>query len=123
MRPFGGGFGLFIGTLAIGCGAAIGNVLLPSMIKDDFPQQVGLLTGLYTATMAVFSGIAAGISVPLAVNGGLGWQGSLSVWWVLTLVVACIWLPQLRQPERKKQGKSGSLHLLLRTPLVWHVTK
>ena len=122
LRPFGGAFGLFIGTLAIGCGAAIGNVLLPSMIKDDFPQQVGLLTGLYTATMAVFSGIAAGISVPLAVNGGLGWQGSLSIWWVLTLVVACIWLPQLRQPERKKQGKSGSLHLLLRTPLVWHVT-
>ena len=72
--------------------------------------------------MAVFSGIAAGISVPLAVNRGLGWQGSLSIWWILTFVVICIWLPQLRQHERKRQEKAGSMRLLLRTPLVWHIT-
>ena len=36
---------LFIGTAVIGCGIALGNVLLPGLIKRDFPGQVARLTG------------------------------------------------------------------------------
>lgn len=31
---------LFIGTAIVGCGIALGNVLLPGLIKRDFPGQV-----------------------------------------------------------------------------------
>jgi CP family cyanate transporter-like MFS transporter len=31
---------LFIGTAMIGCGIALGNVLLPGLIKRDFSQHV-----------------------------------------------------------------------------------
>lgn len=37
---------LFIGTAIVGCGIALGNVLLPGLIKRDFPGQVAKLTGL-----------------------------------------------------------------------------
>src|SRR5262245_52210024 len=33
--------GLFAGTVLIGAGIAVGNVLLPSLIKGDFPTKVG----------------------------------------------------------------------------------
>jgi CP family cyanate transporter-like MFS transporter len=42
---------LFIGTAVIGCGIALGNVLLPGLIKRDFPGQVARLTGAYSLTM------------------------------------------------------------------------
>ena len=42
---------LFIGTAAIGCGIALGNVLLPGLIKRDFSQHVARMTGAYSLTM------------------------------------------------------------------------
>ncbi len=43
---------LFIGTAVIGCGIALGNVLLPGlMIKRDFSQHVARMTGAYSLTM------------------------------------------------------------------------
>ncbi|VTP66948.1 Inner membrane transport protein YeaN [Leclercia adecarboxylata] len=42
---------LFGGTAVIGCGIALGNVLLPGLIKRDFPGQVAKLTGAYSLTM------------------------------------------------------------------------
>lgn len=43
---------LFSGTAIIGCGIALGNVLLPGLIKRDFAQHVAKLTGAYSLTMA-----------------------------------------------------------------------
>lgn len=43
---------LFAGTAIIGCGIALGNVLLPGLIKRDFSQHVARLTGAYSLTMA-----------------------------------------------------------------------
>ncbi len=43
---------LFIGTAVIGCGIALGNVLLPGLIKRDFSQHVARMTGAYSLTMA-----------------------------------------------------------------------
>uniref|UniRef100_UPI0028A6417C MFS transporter n=1 Tax=Agrobacterium sp. TaxID=361 RepID=UPI0028A6417C len=39
---------LFIGTALAGACIAIGNVLLPGLVKRDFPKQAALMTGLYT---------------------------------------------------------------------------
>src|SRR5699024_12485092 len=38
--------GLYLGTAVAAAGIAIGNVLLPSLVKRDFPQKIPLLTGL-----------------------------------------------------------------------------
>lgn len=43
---------LFIGTAVIGCSIALGNVLLPGLIKRDFSQHVARMTGAYSLTMA-----------------------------------------------------------------------
>ena len=38
---------LYLGTCIIGIGIAIGNVLLPSLLKRDFPSKVPTLTVMY----------------------------------------------------------------------------
>src|SRR5690606_10314926 len=39
---------LFAGTTIAGAGIAMGNVLLPSVVKRDFPDRVAAMTGLFT---------------------------------------------------------------------------
>src|SRR5699024_2317687 len=41
-------FLIFMGTLLVGAGIAICNVLLPGIIKEKFPAKVGVMTSIYT---------------------------------------------------------------------------
>lgn len=97
LRSWGSVFGLMIGMFLVGSGAAIENVLLPSLVKRDFPSQIGLVTGLYSSVMNVFAALASGISVPLSLVARLGWRGSLASWAVLSLLAMAVWLPQLKR--------------------------
>ncbi|MDB4866436.1 MAG: transporter [Cohnella sp.] len=111
---------LFVGTLVIGLAIAMGNVLLPSLIKRDFPGQVGPLTGAYSASMNVFGALASGISIPLSVGAGLGWRGSLACWAILAGVAVLCWLPMLRSGQASEAvGKTGSIW---RSSLAWQVS-
>ena len=64
---------LFGGTAVIGGGIALGNVLLPGLIKRDFPHSVARLTGAYSLTMGAAAALGSAMVVPLALNG-FGWR-------------------------------------------------
>lgn len=83
---------IFLGTLAIGLGIAICNVLLPSFIKERFPLKVGLMTSLYSTCMALVATISSGISAPLAEGLKLGWGWALFVWIIPAVIAFFVWL-------------------------------
>ncbi|MEX2463805.1 MAG: MFS transporter [Balneolaceae bacterium] len=114
---------LFTGTIILGMGIALGNVLLPGIIKKQFPDNVGLLTGVYSAMFGVGASIASGISVPLSENFGLGWRWSLGVWGFPALLAFIIWLPQMRTnlPVTLRKGFRESLRHLGKSKLAWFV--
>lgn len=117
---------LFFGTLILGVAIAFGNVLLPSIAKRDFPERTGLITGLYSSVLGVGAASAAGLSVPLAADLGLGWRGSLGAWALLSVAGLLIWLPQLRYriPIRRggeKRSFREALGRLGRSPIAWKV--
>nr|WGD74575.1 MFS transporter [Bacillus subtilis] len=70
---------LFFGTALIGVGIAIGNVLLPSLIKHKYPEKPGIMISLYTTSMNIFAALASGVSVPLATQMDGGWKQVLSL--------------------------------------------
>ena len=115
---------LFLGTAILGAGIAIGNVLLPGLVKREFPERVGLMTSMYTTALAVSAAIAAGASFPVADQAGIGWRGSLALWTIPAFVAAAAWLPQVRYARRASasptvtQGVSGPW----RSALAWQVT-
>src|SRR5699024_2585233 len=80
IRSFGEIVFLFTGTFFIGLAIAIGNVLIPGIIKMNFPLKIGLMTGMYAIFMNLFGALGSGISVPFASTGNFGWQGALGVW-------------------------------------------
>jgi CP family cyanate transporter-like MFS transporter len=94
VRSLGGAPLLFTGTFVSGAAIAVANVVLPRLVKQDFPAHAGLMTGLYTAALGISAAVAALIAVPLESWTGHGWQGSLSLWGLIGGVVFVIWLPQ-----------------------------
>lgn len=88
---------LLTGTILLGLAIAIANVLLPSLIKRDFPTKVGLMTGLYSVVMNLGAAIASGFSIPITKQLGFGWQGMLASWSILALIATVAWLPQVRR--------------------------
>lgn len=113
--------GLFTGTMLMGAGIAVGNVLLPSLIKRDFPTKVGVLTGAYATVMGVVAGLASGVAVPISQVAPGGWHTALGCWIVLALVAVVLWLPQLRA-SRPAPEVTGRQRLPWGSPLAWAVT-
>lgn len=72
---------LWIGTAIIGMALAIANVLMPAVIKRDFPGRVPLMMGLYTALLGGVGAIASGVAVPLSRLGdeSSGWRLALLI--------------------------------------------
>ncbi len=114
---------LFGGTLLLGIGIAFGNVLLPSLVKRDFPEKTGLMTSLYSSMLGVGAALAAGVSVPIAKDLNLGWHWSLGVWALLSLTALLIWLPQLSRQTLPRYAKTfkDSMSDLGRSKLAWNV--
>lgn len=82
---------LFIGTALIGITIGICNVLVPGVIKRDFPLKVGLLTGIYTSSMNLWGAISSGIT-PFLADQAWGWRGSLGVWVILAASASMLWI-------------------------------
>lgn len=121
LRVFTPAAALFGGTVLIGVGIAFGNVLLPSLIKRDFPEKSGLMTSLYSSMLGLGATVGAGVSIPLA--NEVGWRWSLAAWAVPAALALMIWLPQLkfRTIPKHKHRFSKSLKQLGSAPLAWQV--
>src|ERR687890_1095234 len=100
------------------------NLLLPGLVKREFPERAGLMTSVYSTSLGTSAALAAGVSVPLAQLDGIGWRGALTVWALPVFLAGVAWLPQLGRkdlPEASAPGSPG-IRDLWRSPLAWHVT-
>ncbi|MGA6168346.1 MFS transporter [Amycolatopsis magusensis] len=113
--------GLFAGTVLIGAGIAVGNVLLPSLIKRDFPTKVGLLTSAYATVMGGVAAVASGVAVPISEFAPGGWSTALGCWVFFAVVAVLLWLPQMRVPRPAAPARGGH-RLPWGSGLAWAVT-
>ena len=121
LRSAPGVVALFAGTTLLGLAIAVGNVLLPSLVKHEFPAYTGLLMGVYITVMNSGAALGAGVSVPLA-QQGFGWRGALGVWALPALVAALVWFYLLRGDRPMSPVAVTSRGSLWRSPLAWQVT-
>lgn len=125
---------LWIGTLLIGAGIAVGNVLVPAVVKRDYPHHVSGMTGAYSGTMNGFAAAASGLVVPLAAAVVGGWRVALAVSVVLAVAATIVWAIRAHRvavPDTGAIRRSGtgapadpthSGRSLARSPLGWQVT-
>ncbi|GHS79905.1 MFS transporter [Pseudomonas sp. PAGU 2196] len=113
--------GVFLGSLMAGASIGIIGVLLPGIVKRDFPQHAGTLTGVYTMALCLGAAMAAGATVPLAQHYEGNWTLGLGFWAVPALLAMLVWLPQARQGHGLHKV-AYRVRGLWRDPLAWQVT-
>jgi MFS transporter, CP family, cyanate transporter len=115
---------LFLGTIILGIGITLGNVLLPGIVKYHFPENFGLMTGIYSALLGIGAAVASGVSAPLSEGLEFGWRWALGVWGFLSLFALVMWIPQLKQNVTVKARQSilKSLMYLGSSKLAWSVS-
>ncbi len=112
---------LVLGTILIGVAIAFGNVLIPSYFKLKFPLHIGILTGIYSVSMNISAGLAAGVSYPIA--SGFGWQLALGFSLILGLLTLLFWLPLLKdhKVEMKFASSDAPKKKMWKSPLAWAI--
>jgi len=116
-----GATGVFIGSLMAGASIGIIGVLLPGIVKRDFPQHAGTLTGVYTMALCLGAAMAAGATVPLTRHFDDSWALGLGFWVLPALLAMLVWLPQSRQGHGVHKV-AYRVQGLWRDPLAWQVT-
>ncbi|MCU7241530.1 CynX/NimT family MFS transporter [Pseudomonas peradeniyensis] len=116
-----GATGVFLGSLMVGASIGIIGVLLPGIVKRDFPQHAGTLTGVYTMALCLGAAMAAGATVPLTRHFDDSWALGLGFWLLPALLAMLVWLPQSSQGHGVHKV-AYRVRGLWRDPLAWQVT-
>ena len=117
----------FVTTFIIGVGLAVGNVLLPSLAKKYFPENLGVMTGFYAVVMNISASVAAGISYPILSSnvGGEKFSTGLAVniWLIISILNIVIYaiITKNSKSERIVEDKKTGVTGYLKSLKMWSV--
>ncbi|MBK1992246.1 CynX/NimT family MFS transporter [Campylobacter sp. 2018MI35] len=121
LRSYAGYLGLFLGMLFLGCGIAIANVLLPSFIKEKFPNKISSMMGVYSLMLSISS--IAGIFLAIPLLNFLGIKGSMAFWMIFALLALIIYYPQAKNGRFLRTKKKIKKNInLFKNSTAWKVT-
>lgn len=108
-----------LATVLALAGTAVGNVLLPSLVRRHFPDRIGLVTGIYSLLLGTGVALASLLSAPVAAASG-SWRWSLSIW-IGTAVLAAVPWVRLARSDRPEPLTEQTIRLgqVARTRLGW----
>ena len=120
-RSFAGGPAVFLLLSAVAlAGIALVNVLLPSIVKDRFPDSVGTVTGLYSVALNIGATTAAAATVPITDAFGGDWRLGLACWSLAAVIALPPWLLLARERGAADGPASGPSPVRVsRHPVAW----
>ncbi|MBJ7536453.1 MFS transporter [Marinomonas transparens] len=122
---------LYLGAILIGAGIAIGNVLLPSLLKREFPNHIVQLTSIYVLMMSLGGFVMASSAVPLSLVPEQawfpfsisGWSFALATQTLMILLPLMIWLTcKITQHDAQAANSKEASYKLWRSTTAWQVT-
>jgi CP family cyanate transporter-like MFS transporter len=98
------------------------GVLLPVIIRRDFPNRLGLMTGLYTMVLSIGGASAAGLT-PVIERMSESWTVALAAWSIPALAAMLLWGILASNGVTGIRGaKSSRFSALMNDPIAWYVT-
>lgn len=126
VRSQGSTIALFGGTVIFAIGICVANVLVPSVIKRDFPNRVGSMTTAYVMVMTLVGAAATGLAVPLATHLAGGWRSSLAAWAGFAMLSLLCWLPVTYKSDAPVASppadERAAARPIWRSALAWQVS-
>jgi CP family cyanate transporter-like MFS transporter len=124
LRSQGSVAALFGGTVIFATGIAVANVLVPSLIKRDFPHRIESMTAAYLMVTSLMAAVGTGIAAPLSAHLAGGWRASLAVWAAFAALALACWLPEVRKagaPAAAARKTEGGTKPVWRSALAWQI--
>lgn len=126
IRIYGNVTTLYAGSLLMGLGICIGNVLTPAYIKDIFPHKIGLMTGLFSVSMSLVAAFASGLSIAIGKWSNAGWKGSLGIWIIGGILALFIILVDTLKNKTSTQPQTNHVnHIqfnIFRSKQAWNIS-
>jgi CP family cyanate transporter-like MFS transporter len=123
-RLIGGFPAIITSTVVIGLAIAIANVLIPTIVREQFADRIELITGVYVTLLAISASFAAAIAVPSSDLLG-GWRGALAVWILPALFAIVFWIPLFRSKRVTKvtsvETHAEEKRAVVRSSLTWGI--
>lgn len=117
---------LFLGSIFIGLGICIGNVVTPGYVKNKFPGHIGLMTGVFAVSMNLTAALASGFSVKIGEWTGFGWRGSLGIWLVVAALGFLVLVLELifskKNSDQPKTAISTSDFNMFKSSQAWNIS-
>lgn len=119
---------LLAGTAVVFAAVGTGNILLPPLVKRYFPDRIGLMTTVFSTTMALATFLPPLVAVPVA--DAADWHLSLGLWAVFALIATMPWIGlAVRRAsfDRRRNEAGGDIEQpsprvfgrMWRLPLAW----
>jgi len=109
------GPGLLAGAIAVG------NVLVPVLIRRDYPDRAALASGANALVISAFAALGSGLAIVLTDLTG-DWRRTLLVWAVPAALVAAVWFARRDEAADAFLGGQPERVRHLRSPVAWAVT-
>lgn len=114
----------FLGTLAVGLGIAVANVVIPAIARAQFAGSLARVMGLYTVMIQVSGAVGAFLTRPLLASTGWNWPWALGVWLVPALIALVWWTIAASRHAVGTTRRAASvtrLSAVARRPVAWGV--
>jgi CP family cyanate transporter-like MFS transporter len=82
---------LIVSAFVAGVGIALGQALLPAIVRARFAGHAMLVTGMYSMSINVGAAVAAAAAVPIAAAAG-NWTVGLAAWALPAAIALPVWL-------------------------------
>ncbi|HET8591508.1 MAG TPA: MFS transporter [Nakamurella sp.] len=88
----GGTPALFAGSVLALAGIAVGNVLLPGLVRLHFPGAITGMTAVYTTMLTIGGTLGAGVTLPIEHAVAGSWRTGIGMWAVTAGVALLPWV-------------------------------
>ncbi|RDU74465.1 MFS transporter [Helicobacter anseris] len=113
--------GLFGGTLLMGSGIAIANVLLPSFIRAKFANKVPMMMGVYSVVMSISAIFGVVFTLPLLQYFSV--PNVMAFWVFFALMALVAYMPQMQNNRLMRSKKqNGNIFEFFVNLDAWKVT-
>ena len=113
---------LFAGSLLALTGIAVGNVVLPGLVRLHFPDRIPAMTAAYTTLLTIGGAAAAALSNPVKDAFDADWRFGIGIWAGTAVIALIPWLALVRGSSARPPASSGTrlpLRVLARTSVAW----
>lgn len=120
-RSLAGVPGLWLGTVLLAGAVAVGNVLVPVLVRRDYARHAALASGANALVMTCFAALGSGLAITVTDWTG-DWRYTLALWAVPAVLIGALWCLRREESTAGDAPPRVQRSRPLRSRTAWAVT-